>query len=130
MARSQALRDRGQRLAKKHELALQDELKKIFAQCGPVCLKAAEEYNTSSARFFIVPESIGQSINLKDKTLSLLVKLKDARGNEPDEEFGWEDEDEKAINATFGKILDKHLLLESIPFTFGAFSFPSWYYAK
>ena len=126
--RLQSQLKKAQTTAQKKEAALKAEVEKLLAPLKPICMKAVEEYNNGGGH--MVPESMGVGINRREKTLSIFVRLRYAGGGEPDEEFGWEDETEKKYNADFGAILNKHLVENAVPLTFGTLSFPSSYYMK
>jgi hypothetical protein len=118
--------EKAQTTAQKKEAALKAEVAKLLAPLKPICMKAVEEYNNGGGR--MRPESVEIGINRKEKTLSLFVRLSFMGGGEPDDEF--DDRDLENYNARFGAILNRHLVENAVPLTFGTLSFPTSYYMK
>ena len=118
-----------QEKVKKHEEDLRGAINKMLEPIRPICVQAIGEYNKLGG-YIIDPESMKLSVSLKDSSLSMFVRMRYKGGSEPDEDFGWNDPDEKRIKEKFGLIINPLFEKNSLPLQFGGFSFPHTYYMK
>lgn len=109
------------------EDALTLAITQLANACRPACLVAVTAYNADHSTK-IVPGNIELSFDLKEKLLSVHVKMRYASGHEVDEEY--DASDVAHITRELRKHLAPALVKAKIPFKFDELTVPTSYYMK
>lgn len=111
--------------------AAQRKHDKHIALLMPSIIPAIQQYNKKAKKngLYVIDESsIVASIRTDTSTFCLSVRIRGTNGHEPDEEFGFGDEESTC--AASRPFMEKTLTKEKIPLKFEKIFFPHHYFMK
>jgi hypothetical protein len=116
---------------KRAEEAISRHWTNMLPTLRTICLEAVNTFNETQPPdgLKIHVNSFAVEVGFEEKTLSITTMLRQANGDQPEDNFDLGDP-ERLIGARFGGILNDLLRKKGIPLVFGEVKVPEFYYMK